>query len=234
MREEFQLELLSEQFNKLSYEYSSFPIKAESSKAFYLDNDAFSGIDPYIFYCMIRNFKPRTIIEVGSGHSTLLGAQASRLNNSTRYICIDPWPREFISIGVPSVDFIRERVEHVELNIFHQLQPDDILFIDSSHVVRTGGDVSFIILEILPLLKKGVIIHFHDIFLPFDYPKDWIVRDHRFWTEQYLLQAYLAENEHVEVLFASHFIAEKHASQIRQTFPNALSLDGGSFWIRKR
>ena len=233
LRERFQLALIKEHFIKFSSEYNNFPINPENSKVFYLKNDAFSGIDPYIYYCMARHFKPKTIIEIGSGYSTLLGAQACRLNNATRYICIDPWPRDFISIGVPDVNFIRERVEYIELSLFKQLQPDDILFIDSSHVVRTGGDVSFLILEILPLLAKGVIVHFHDIFLPADYPKDWIVRQHRFWTEQYLLQAYLADNEHVEVLFASHFIAEEHANELRQSYPNALSIDGGSFWIRK-
>ena len=232
-RPEFQLKLLKESFDNFSQEYNTFPIKPTNSNEFYLDNDAFSGIDPYIYYCMIRHFKPNTVVEVGSGHSTMLGAQASRLSGSTRYVCIDPWPREFISRGVPGIEFIRRKVEDVDLDVFLQLKQNDILFVDGSHVIRTAGDVGFIILEVLPRLAEGVIIHFHDIFLPFDYPKEWIVVQQRFWTEQYLLQAYLVENDHVEVLLASHFISKKYTQTVRQTFPNALSIDGGSFWIRK-
>jgi hypothetical protein len=233
LRPEGQLALLKENFSKFSQEYNDFPLKSVNSKHFYLENDAFGGIDPYIYYCMIRHFKPKTVVEIGSGYSTLLGAQACRMDNSARYMCIDPWPREFISSGVPGIEFIRQKVEDIDLNLFQQLSRNDILFVDSSHVVRTAGDVRFIILEILPRLEKGVIIHFHDIFLPFDYPKDWIILQHRFWTEQYLLQAYLAENNHIEVLFASHFMVEEYADEVRQTFPNALWIDGGSFWIRK-
>ena len=149
------------------------------------------------------------------------------------YVCIDPWPREFISRGVPGIEFIRKKVEDLDLDLFQQLQENDILFVDSSHVVRTAGDVCFEILEMLPRLAKGVIVHFHDIFLPFEYPKDWIVGQHRFWTEQYLLQAYLAENNHVEVLFANHFLSKEYEEEVRQNFPKALWIDGGSFWTRK-
>ncbi len=202
LRLEFQLRLLKESFAKFSQEYNTLPIKPTNSNAFYLDNDAFTGIDPYIYYCMIRNFKPKTVVEVGSGHSTVLGAQACQLSVSTRYVCIDPWPRDFISRGVPGIEFIRQKVEDLDLDMFLQLQQNDILFVDNSHVVRTAGDVCFIILEVLPRLAQGVIIQFHDIFLPFDYPKEWIVGQQRFYTEQYLLQAYLVENCHIEVLFA--------------------------------
>jgi hypothetical protein len=232
-RFEAQLELLQEFSAKFSQEYNAFPIKATNSNSFYLDNDAFAGIDPLIYYCMIRHFRPKTIIEVGSGHSTVLGAQACQLNDSTRYVCIDPWPRDFISRGVAGVEFVRQKVEDLQLDVFLQLQPNDILFIDSSHVVRTAGDVNFVILEILPRLAKGVIIHFHDIFLPFEYPKEWIIEQQCFWTEQYILQAYLAENNHAEILLTNHYISKKHPEEVRQTFPNALRIDGGSFWIRK-
>lgn len=233
LRPMFQLRLMKEAFTKFSQEYESFPTEPINSGIFHLDNDAFGGIDPFIYWCMIRHFQPSTILEVGSGHSTLLGAQACSLNKATRYLCIDPWPREFISEGVHGVKLIREKVEDIDLALFLQLRRNDILFIDSSHVIRTAGDVCFLLLEVLPRLTKGVIIHFHDIFLPFDYPKEWIVERQRFWTEQYLLQSYLAENDHVEVLFTSHFISKRHTEDVRQAFPNALWIGGGSFWIRK-
>lgn len=233
LRTEYQFELITRMFSRFSSEYNAFPTKSFDPTVFYLDNDAFAGIDPYIYYCMIRNFKPRTIIEVGSGHSTLLGAQAARANDSTRYICIDPWPRQFIARGVPDIELIQCRVEDVDMGMFRHLQSNDILFIDSSHVIRTAGDVYFMFLEVLPRLPSGVIIHIHDIFLPFEYPKDWLINQQRFWTEQYLLQAYLAENNHAEVLFASHYFSTTHPHEVKQVFPKALHIDGGSFWIRK-
>jgi hypothetical protein len=229
----FQLDLLNEFFVKFSDEYAEFPIKPTDSTTFYLDNDAFNGIDPYVYYCMIRHFNPKMIVEVGSGYSTLLGAQASQLCESTRYVCIDPWPRDFIAKGVPNVELIRKKVEDLDLSLFQQLQPDDIFFIDSSHVIRMASDVCFNILEVLPRLAKGVIIHIHDVFLPFDYPVEWLVNQQRFWTEQYLLQAYLAENNHVEVLLSSNLISKYYPEEVRQVFPNALWLSGASFWIRK-
>ena len=233
MRQEFQLKLMKETFAGFSEEYNRLPARPNNSKHFYLDNDAFTGIDPFVYYCMIRHFQPKTIIEVGSGHSTLLGAQACRLGQATRYVCIDPWPREFISGGVPGVELICEKVEDQDIEFFQQLRPNDILFVDASHVVRTAGDVCFIILEVLPRLASGVVVHFHDIFLPFDYPRELVIEQQRFWSEQYLLHAYLAENDSVEVLFASQFISTKYAEETRKTFPNALSIGGASFWIRK-
>ena len=108
-----------------------------------------------------------------------------------------------------------------------------MLFIDSSHVIRTAGDVCFIFLEVLPRLAPGVIVHVHDIFLPFDYPKDWLITQQRFWTEQYLLQAYLTENPHAEVLLASHYLSVVHPREVKRAFPGALHIHGGSFWFRK-
>ena len=232
-RPDFQLKLLKDSFAQFSSEYNTFPIKSTGSNHFHLNNDAFTGIDPYIYYCMIRNFKPRTVIEVGSGNSTLLGVEACQLNASTRYVVIDPWPRGFISENIRGIEIMRQKVEDINVDMFLQLQENDILFVDGSHVVRTKGDVCFIILEILPRLARGVIIHFHDIFLPFDYPKELIVERQFFWTEQYLLQAYLTENCSVEVLFSSQFISSNYTEEVKHIFPNALGIYGGSFWIRK-
>jgi hypothetical protein len=232
LRPQAQLRLL-EAFSAFSSEYDALATEPGDRDEFYLGNDAFCGIDPHVYHSMIRYFRPRQILEIGSGYSTVLGARACRLNRTTSYVCVDPWPREFVADGVTGVDLIRQRVEELDVNLLLQLQENDILFVDSSHVVRTGGDVSFLILEVLPRLSRGVIVHFHDIFLPFDYPKEWIVQRHRFWTEQYLLQAYLADNRKVEVLFASHFMSLTHPRPLRRAFPKALWLGGGSFWIRK-
>jgi hypothetical protein len=201
---------------------------------FYLDNDAFGGVDPHIYYCILRHFRPRTVVEIGSGFSTLLGAQASERNSTTRYICVDPWPRSFVGAGIPGVEHIQKRVEELDAGFFEQLQEGDVLFIDSSHVVRTAGDVCFLVLDVLPRLASGVIIHFHDIYLPFDYPDELIIERQMFWTEQYLLQAYIADNSRVEVLFATNFVACECPEELQRVFPRALWWGGGSFWMRKR
>jgi hypothetical protein len=234
LRQEFQLQLLQEVFASFAAELNALPVQPSDAGGFYLDNDAFLGIDPHVYYSMIRCFKPATVVEVGSGFSTLLGAQAARRNRTTRYVCIDPWPREFVAGGVPDVEMVRQRVEETDIERFTQLRENDILFVDSSHVVRTGGDVNFMILEVLPRLAGGVVVHFHDIFLPFEYPQKWVLEDHRFWTEQYLLQAYLAENDRAEVLFAVNYMSKMCPEELKAVFPNALWHGGASFWFRKR
>jgi hypothetical protein len=233
LRPEFQLSMLEEVFPKYADEYNSFPVKPTPPPHFYLDNDAFTGIDPAVYYSMIRWLRPNTIIEIGSGHSTLLGAQATKANGETQLVCIDPFPRDFIARGIPNVSQVLQPVESMDVGYFQRLKKNDILFVDSSHVVRTGGDVNFIILEILPTLAKGVVVHFHDIYLPFEYPKELIFEHHFFWTEQYVLQAYLAEKRNAEVLFATNFAVKEFPDRVRATFPKALFWGGASFWFRK-
>jgi len=230
-----QLRLLRDGLAIYEEEFSSFT-KAQTGQPleFSLDNDAFNGIDPFVLYGMVRHFKPRTIIEIGSGHSTLVSAAAAQRNGHTRSICIDPYPDERLQKGLPGLSsIIVERVQNVELDVFQQLCENDILFIDSSHTVRAGGDVTHLYLEVIPRLCKGVIVHSHDIFFPNDYPKDWVINRNIFWTEQYLLHAFLLFNSAFEVLFASNYMGTKYPSKLRAAFPNALRWGGGSFWMRK-
>lgn len=233
LRADYQVSLLRDVFPQYAAEYNAFPTKRVRDDQFFLDNDAFGGTDPHVFYSLIRHLKPKRVLEIGSGFSTLIGGAASAINGTTSYIAIDPWPRAFVELGVPHVEVVRRRVEEMDITYFEQLERNDILFIDSSHVVRTGGDVAFLILEVLPRLSKGVVVHFHDIFFPFDYPADMILDRHWFWTEQYLLHAYLCENSHVDVLFASEYIAHEFPALLKQTFPNAMWWGGGSFWFQK-
>jgi hypothetical protein len=239
LRPEFQLNLFQEIFPKYSKDYNSLPLKTDKPDTFFLYNDGFCGIDPHVYYSFVRHFNPKTIIEVGSGHSTLLGFQALEGNKSGgKMIVIDPWPRDFIqdfvSTSPPNLEHIPQKVQELEVGFFAQIQENDILFIDSSHVIRTGGDVCFLILNVLPSLPKGVLIHFHDIYLPQDYPKELLLEQHKFFTEQYLLQAYLIENHQVEVIFASHYISLRYGNVVKEAFPNAVWWTGESFWIRKR
>jgi hypothetical protein len=109
-----------------------------------------------------------------------------------------------------------------------------VLFIDSSHVSKVGGDVNFLFLEVLPRLRPGVIVHLHDVFLPAEYPRDWVVEKGRFWTEQYLLQAFLTFNDAWEILLANNYLGLEHAEALRTTFPTSPWWGGGSFWMRRR
>lgn len=118
---------------------------------------------------------------------------------------------------------------------FQKLKENDILFIDSSHVLKTGSDVQYEYLEILPRLNKGVLVHFHDIFLPAEYPQKWILEDHKFWNEQYLLQAFLAFNDSFEILWAGSYMHLNHPDKLEQFFKsyNKNKRWPGSFWVRK-
>jgi hypothetical protein len=238
LRPEFQLSLLEEVFPQFSGEYNSFNHALQKKGEFYLDNDSFQGIDPHVYYSMIRYYKPDTIIEIGSGNSTVLSTHALDKNGKqARLVVIDPWPRDFtkqfISSKAYKLEHIEQKIEDVDLELFSNLKENDLLFIDGSHVIRTGGDVCFMLLQILPQLPKGVIIHVHDIYLPFEYPKEMILDRLLFWTEQYLLQAYLSENSHAEVIFGSHYMSVVYPAVVKKAFPQALSWQGGSFWIRK-
>jgi predicted O-methyltransferase YrrM len=214
-------------------ELAHIATRDETGPAFFMANDAFRGIDPYIYYALIRHLRPATVIEVGSGFSTLLAAEAVATNGVGEVICVDPWPRDFIAAHTGPIRRICERVEALDTDLFASLQANDMLFIDSSHVVRTGGDVAWMVLSILPLLRPGVLIHFHDIYLPDDYPFDVVVTRRQFWTEQYLVQAYLIENEHAQVLFGSNHMVRQHPADLRACFPTADAF-GASFWIRKQ
>lgn len=224
-----QLALL-EQLRAYAPETERFPFHADPAKGdhFYLNNGLFMGIDPLIYHCLIRHFQPKQIIEIGAGFSTLLAAQATQ----GTITAVEPYPRPFIQQGAYGIRHISERVEDLPIAFFEQLQADDLLFIDSSHVVRTGGDVNYLILNVLPRLKAGVLVHLHDIFLPYEYPTAWILEKHWFWTEQYLLHAFLIHNPRVEIVLANHFLERDHADRLRSIFPKAPTWTGGSFWLR--
>lgn len=242
------LELLSIFESKFKNEYERFPRnQTETPYEYYINNDAFESVDGEILYCMIRFYKPERIYEIGSGYSTYLAAQAVRKNaeEDSKYQCelvaIEPYPNEILKAGFPGLaKLIIKEVQDVPLSEFEKLTENDILFIDSSHVLRIGNDVHYEYLEILPRLNKGVIVHAHDIFLPAEYPKRWVLLERRFWTEQYLLQAFLAFNNSFEVLWASHSMHLKYPGELRAAFSSydwysrdERRVGPGSFWIRR-
>ena len=201
MNDSMQLDLLRNEFPKFRDEYEQFPTKPTANPAqFYLNNGPFDRMDALVAYCMVRHFRPRLIIEVGGGFSSLLLGQALQKNgNVSNLVCIEPYPPKFLKRGFPGLhSLIEKKVQDVDLGFFSELRRDDMLFIDSSHTVKIGGDVNYLFLEVLPRLNPGVIVHIHDIFFPFDYPRDWVINKLRFWTEQYLLQTFLTFNSEFE------------------------------------
>jgi predicted O-methyltransferase YrrM len=245
MSDERQLRFLKEIFSKYREEYANFPKdkdQRDSDYDFYFGNGAFEAVDAEVLYCMVRHFKPSRIIEIGSGFSTLLFIKAIEANKSqekkeSSLIAVDPTPSKVIKSGTPGfIKLIPQEVQELDLDFFQQLESGDILFIDSSHVVRIGGDVNYLYLDVLPRIKEGVIVHAHDIFLPSQYPERWVLSEHRFWTEQYLLQAFLTCNSAFEVLWGGSYMATNYPEELKATFPsyNEGITQPGSFWMRKK
>lgn len=233
---ERQVDYLVEQFPRFRDEYGAMPFHRAADWAtrprFFLDNDAFQNVDPLVYWAIIRLHRPGRIVEIGSGFSTLLAAQAVQKNGTGRVTAIDPFPREFVRRNDLDIELIAQPVEDIDLGFFGSLEPNDILFVDSSHVVRAGGDVNRIVFDILPRLPSGVLVHFHDIHFPFDYPRELIDRRNVYWTEQYLLHACLLRNAADEVLFGTRYAAHHWHDEMARAFPSAKRLDGASFWLR--
>jgi hypothetical protein len=234
MNESAQLTLVGA-FRAFQQEYDAFRrAPGDDPHEFYFDNPMFSGTDALVLYCMVRHARPRRVIEVGSGYSTRLSLAATRRNGDGRVVSIEPYPSEALRAAPGLDELIATPVQQVDLQLFETLEADDILFIDSSHVVRIGSDVNFLFLEVLPRLKPGVIVHVHDIYLPLEYRREWVVEDLRFWSEQYLLQAFLAFNSAFEVLLCNSYLERRHPGALRAAFPRSPWWGGGSFWMRRK
>jgi hypothetical protein len=230
MNDSIQLELLRSHFTKLRDEYNNLPIEPPPGQ-----KRPFRGVDALVAYCMIRHFQPELIAEVGSGWSSLVLGQVAAKNKNSALVCIDPFPSDVLRKGFPGLrSLIEKKIQDIDLEFFSQLASGDVLFIDSSHTVKIGGDVNYLFLEVLPRLRPGVIVHVHDIFLPFEYRRDWVLDEFRFWTEQYILQAFLTFNSEFEVLLANSYLNHYYQQELKTAFPGLSSWAGGSFWMRRK
>jgi predicted O-methyltransferase YrrM len=236
MNDAMQLKFLNEIFPRYQDEYAKFPHEpTDQPHEFYFENPMFSGTDALALYGMLRHFQPQRVVEVGSGFSSLVTAKALIANGSGELTCVEPYPHEVLRHGFRGLNqLIEKEVQQVELKLFEALKAQDVLFIDSSHVVRIGGDVNFLFLEVLPRLQRGVIVHIHDIYLPLPGRRDWVMEERRFWNEQQLLQAFLIGNSEFEVLLANAYVARKFPDQLKTAFPSSPWWGGGSFWMRRR
>jgi predicted O-methyltransferase YrrM len=197
-------------------------------------NDYFTSPDAEIAYALIRQLHPKRIIEVGSGNSTYLFREAITDGSlDTKIVSIDPSPRREVQSVADQV--IRQRLEDVPFSDLQDvLQPNDILFIDSSHEVRSGNDVVSLFLRVVPELRTGVVIHVHDIFLPFEYPREWIIENtlNVNWAEQYLVQAMLQGSDQFEVLWPGHFL-QRTLPDFNDHFSGKPVGVAKSLWLRK-
>ncbi len=242
LNEEKQIEFLERICVKFKGEYDTFPHNPTGlPHQYYFNQMMFRSVDAEVLYCMIRHSRPRRIVEIGSGFSTYVAAAAGLKNTEegdpVELIAVDPYPNEVLRGGFPGLSrLIPRRVQDVDPQWFTALEGNDILFIDSSHTVRIDSDVRLLVLEVLPRLKPGVLVHFHDIFLPYDYPREWVVKEHRFWTEQYLVQAFLAFNYAFEVVWMGSYMHIHHSEKLKKAFASydPARVWPGSLWIRRK
>lgn len=202
------------------------------------------GVAPYttleaeLLYALIRDTRPARIIEIGCGHTTLLIAEAIRAEQTSGYapdfVCIEPYRPDYLASLPPEVSQFHDvPLQSLPLSLFETLGPGDILFIDSSHVVRYGSDVVLQMTAILPRLRPGVLVHFHDIFLPYDYPDEWLRDAMFFWNEQYMLSALLEGNPRYRIRYPLHQLARERDSELAQHFPllGSAGHRPGAYWI---
>jgi predicted O-methyltransferase YrrM len=221
-----------------SDELSSLPINGRPGDGkFYVNNPAFGPGDSDLYYLLVRNLKPKRIIEIGSGYSTLVCLEAMKKNAlenaHTDLCCIEPYEMRWLE-NTPGIRLIRESVEKVPSQVFAELEENDILFIDSSHIIRPENDVLFEYLELLPMLPKGIIIHIHDIFSPRHYPADWLQKEYRFWNEQYLLEAFLYYNDSFEIMYSLNHLKNDAFDETKKILTTIdRQSEPSSFWLRK-
>jgi predicted O-methyltransferase YrrM len=235
------------QIARFAKELTDIPLECPKQEGrFYWNNPMFSPLDAAADYGVVRSFEPRRILEVGSGYSTAIALMAAaRCGRRIEISCIEPYPSRFLRKHRRGLHTLIERkVQDIDPLLFETLEPGDVLFIDSSHCSHLGSDLNVLMFECMPRLKPGVNVHFHDIFLPFEYPRAWLEDIGIMWNEQYLLLAFLMSNKHFEVLWSSSNAGMQKREGLVEIFAQLLPADaeflqnigaysGGSLWIRK-
>ncbi len=214
-----------------------FPESAAPPARFYLDNKFYAYTDAILLYGMIRRLRPRNIVEIGSGFSSAVCLDTNErfFDNSIQCTFIEPdtsrLDRLLTDQDRRNVNIIKQLAQELPTSQFSHLASNDILFVDSSHVCKIGSDVNYILFDILPALASGVYIHFHDIFYPFEYPKQWIYRGVA-WNEAYALRAFLQYNQSFRIVTWSDYLQRFHEQELTHGMP-LCKRNSGSFWLRK-
>jgi hypothetical protein len=197
-------------------------------------NASFEGADSALTWAIVRRHRPRRVLELGSGFSTLLIRDALAANgDGTSHVVVDPFPRSDDLGDDRHFDLRRVSASELPIHEFERLEANDILFVDTTHTVKVGSEVNHIALEGLPRLASGVLVHFHDIFLPYEYPRRLVEGLGYHWAEQYLLQAFLAFNERFQVLVPVHALTREHSAELAQLV-TPCDTEASSLWLRRR
>lgn len=226
-------------FTELAHYFAeyNFPIHASEGFRYYSSNTMFGKGSALVLFGILRRFQPKRIIEIGSGHTSalMLDTNDRFLDGQIKFSFIEPYAERLHSLltqnDKTSATILEKRAQDVPVSFFDQLEVNDLLFIDSSHVSKIGSDVNYIFFEILPALKPGVITHFHDIYWPFEYPLKWI-NEARAWNEAYLLRAFLQYNNQFEIILFNNYLGTCWAQHYNRLTHSAGS--GSSIWIRKK
>jgi predicted O-methyltransferase YrrM len=214
-----------------------FLVEFEPPPGFAWDNGMYDSVEADVLYAVVRHHRPKRVIELGSGYSSLIIAAAARRNaaegNPVRYTAHDPFAREFVRKGVSGLELRPESAVDVPLDEFGALVAGDVLFIDTTHTVKLGSEVNHLILDVLPTIGPGVLVHVHDIFLPYEYPRAFPERMY-YWAEQYLLQAFLAQNPAWDVVLPLNALVRERPDELTQLVRSFHRGAGpGAFWIRR-
>lgn len=226
--------------NRIFAAQQPLPLRRDPSEdptEYWCGNDQYPPLDAGILAAMLRHLRPQRMIEIGSGFSSLVTSRVNReeFADSMKFTCIEPYPRGFLTVGVDGISELREElIQDSPLDLFAELDHNDILFVDTSHTVKTGGDVNWIFHEIVPRLRAGVVVHVHDFFLPREYPEQWVLEG-RGWNETYLVRSFLSYNDSFEIIWATQYMLDNHPDEISRAFPSSdsLSRGGGSLWFRR-
>lgn len=205
---------------------------------YYSNNVAYGPGDALVLHGMLRHIRPRRLIEIGSGHSSAMTLDTVEhyLGGNTELTFIEPYPELLESLlraGDRShATIIGQPLQEVPLDTFAALQSGDVLFIDSTHVLKTGSDVAWLYGTVLPTLNEGVYVHIHDIFYPFEYPEEWVMEG-RAWSEAYVLRAYLTHNTDFQIELFNSWLASFHEDLIEEQLPPMTVNPGGALWLRR-
>jgi hypothetical protein len=204
---------------------------------YFSENPAFGDGDAAIFEAVMRHLRPSRIVELGCGHSSacLLDTRDRYLGPEVAITFVDPLPQLLESlirdVDRESIRILPTKTQDLPLDLISGLNESDILFVDSTHVAKTGSDVLRIFHEILPTVKPGVWIHLHDHFAGFEYPRSW-VSEGRSWNEQYLTRAFLQFNQHFEIALWPQLLHSIDSERFFQDVPRRVNV-GGSLWLRR-
>ncbi len=221
------------------YKDLPFPKQKSSPWRYYYENPAFCYGDASVYFGMLRHFRPKRVIEIGSGYSSCLAMDTNDqfLDKTSQLSFIEPYPQLLFDLIGEDAEYrqnvVVSKVQDVPTHVFRELQAGDFLFIDSSHVAKMGSDVNDYLFRILPCLNEGVIIQIHDIQYPFEYGSEWIDHENRSWNEAYALRAFLQFNESFRILFFNHYMFLKHGDLLQKLMPNCVLNSGASLWIEK-